>query len=267
MIVSRVLLLAAFALHLLATPHRSVSDAQAFIDSAEAELLKIGTMYQRAGWVHENFITGDTELLAANQHERVIARITELIGQSKEFEGLNLPPELRRKFLLLKLSLPMPAPKDARLREELTQVASALNGMYGKGKYCPGPNQPCLGIDEIEQRLARSRDTNQIREMWVGWHKVGAPMRDKYARFVQLSNQGAREIGFADTAVLWRSRYDMPPEQFSAEIERLWQRVEPLYRELHAYVRAKLVQKYGAIAERRDGLIPADLLGNMWAQE
>ena len=161
MILSRVLLLTAFALPVLAAPHRSVSDAQAFIDSAEAELLKIGTMYQRAGWVHENFITDDTELLSANQHERVIARITELIGQSKEFEGLNLPPELRRKFLLLKLSLPMPAPKDARLREELTQVASALNGMYGKGKYCPGPNQPCLGIDELQRRLIRSRDANQ----------------------------------------------------------------------------------------------------------
>jgi len=32
-------------------------------------------------------------------------------------------------------------------------------------------------------------------------------------------------------------------------------------------VRRKLIQKYGAVAQRKDGMIPAHLLGNMWAQE
>jgi peptidyl-dipeptidase A len=59
----------------------------------------------------------------------------------------------------------------------------------------------------------------------------------------------------------------MTPEQFSAELERLWTQVEPLYKELHAYVRHKLIAKYGAEAERKDGMIPSHLLGNMWAQE
>jgi peptidyl-dipeptidase A len=43
--------------------------------------------------------------------------------------------------------------------------------------------------------------------------------------------------------------------------------VSPLYQELHTYVRKKLIQKYGAVAQRKDGMIPAHLLGNMWAQE
>ena len=162
----------------------------------------------------------------------------------------------------------MPAPKDPKLREELTQVAASLDGSYGKGKYCPGGRQePCLGIDDLEERMAKSRDPKEIAAMWVGWHKVGAPMRDRYARFVELSNQGARELGFADTGALWRSGYDMTPEQFSADLERVWKQVEPLYKELHTYVRRKLIQKYGAAAQRKDGMIPAHLLGNMWAQE
>jgi peptidyl-dipeptidase A len=238
------------------------------MDRAEADLLKLNILDERADWVHENFITDDTELLAASEDEKVIARTTELVEEGKRFEGLALPPDLRRKFLLLKLSLPMPAPKDPKLREELTQVASSLDGMYGKGKYCPGgPNEPCLSIDDLEDRIAKSRDPKQIEAMWTGWHRVGAPMRGRYARFVELSNQGARELGFADTGVLWRSGYDMPPGEFSADLERLWKQVEPLYRELHAYVRARLIAKYGAIANRPDGMIPADLLGNMWAQE
>ena len=51
------------------------------------------------------------------------------------------------------------------------------------------------------------------------------PMRQKYGRFVQLSNKGAKEMGFKDTGAMWRSNYDMTPEQFSAEMERLWDRL------------------------------------------
>ena len=252
----------------IAAPQPTVAGARAFFDRAEAELLKLNITDERAEWVHENFITDDTELLAANEDEKVIGKTTELVEESKKFERLQLPPDLRRKILLLKLSLAMPAPRDPKLRAELTQVASSLSGMYGKGKYCPGgTGEPCFGIDDLEERIAKSRDPKQIEAMWTGWHRTGAPMRQRYARFVELSNQGARELGFADTGVLWRSGYDMTPEQFSADLERLWKQVEPLYRELHAYVRRKLIEKYGAVPDRRDGMIPADLLGNMWAQE
>jgi peptidyl-dipeptidase A len=263
-----VLSLLALPALMTAAPAPTVAEAQAFMDRAEAELLKMGILQSRAGWVQETYITDDTELLAADQNERVIARTTELVNEGKRFESLNLPPELKRKFLLLKLSLTLPAPKEAKLREELTQVAASLDGSYGKGKYCPGGDkEKCFGIDDLDERLAKSRDPRQIEGAWVGWHKVGAPMRDRYARLVELSNQGARELGYADTGALWRSGYDMTPEQFSAELERVWKQVEPLYAELHTYVRRKLIEKYGAAAQRTDGMIPADLLGNMWAQE
>jgi peptidyl-dipeptidase A len=267
-LLSIILVLLAFPIFLIAAAPPTVAEAKAFMDRADAEMLKMLTLQQRAQWVQETYITGDTELLSASEDERVIARTTELIDQSKRFDSLKLPPDLKRKFLLLKLSLTMPAPKDAKLREELTQVAASLNGSYGKGKYCPGGDkEPCLGIDDLDEKLAKSRDPKEIADLWAGWHKVGAPMRDRYARFVELSNQGARELGFTDTGALWRSGYDMTPEQFSAELERVWSEVAPLYQELHAYVRKKLILKYGVAAERKDGMIPAHLLGNMWAQE
>jgi len=260
--------LLAFPVFLTAASTPTVADAKAFMDRAEAELLKINILQQRATWVQETYITDDTEILSASENDRVIARTTELIDESKRFDSLKLPPDLKRKFLLLRLSLTMPAPKDAKLREELTQVAASLDSSYGKGKYCPGgPKEPCYGIDDLDDRFAKSRDPAAIAAMWSGWHKVGAPMRGRYARFVELSNQGARELGFSDTGALWRSGYDMTPEQFSAELERVWAEVEPLYKELHTYVRQRLIRKYGAVAQRKDGMIPAHLLGNMWAQE
>jgi peptidyl-dipeptidase A len=246
----------------------TIADAQAFMTNAEAELQKLNLMAQRAEWVAETYITGDTEILTATETEELIKRRTELVNEGKRFEALDLPADWRRKFLLMKLSLTLPAPWDAELRHELTQISSSLSADYGKGKYCPGgTSEKCFGIDDLEEEMVKLRDPKRLTEIWAGWHKVGAAMRERYARFAELSNQGARELGFADTGALWRSNYDMTPDQFSADLERLWTQVEPLYVELHAYVRRKLVQRYGAAAERTNGLIPAQLLGNMWAQE
>jgi peptidyl-dipeptidase A len=244
----------------------TVSEAEQFMNQAEVRLNEIEVKAARASWVQENFITDDTEALSADAQDQLTAATTELIEQSKRFDGLSLPPELARKFMLLRLSLTAPAPKDPALRKEMTQIAASLDADYGKGKYCRKPDD-CLDITTIERIMGDSRDPNELKDVWVGWHKVGAPMRQRYARFVQLSNQGAQELGFKDTGALWRAGYDMTPDQFSAEVERLWQQVRPLYLSLHTYVRARLVQKYGPQVVPPDGPIPAHLLGNPWAQE
>ena len=65
---------------------------------------------------------------------------------------------------------------------------------------------------------------------------------------------------------MWREKYDMPPDAFASELDRLWIQVRPLYLSLHTYTRKKLREKYGAAVVPADGPIPAHLLGNMWAQ-
>ncbi|MDP9039004.1 MAG: M2 family metallopeptidase [Acidobacteriota bacterium] len=260
----------------------TLAEAQAFMSNAEAELLDLGMQAGQAQWMQETDITDDTEAIAAKGAERLLLRTNEFVVAARRFDGIALPPDLARKFMLLKLN---GSPTDPKLVAELTQVASSLDGMYGKGKYCRSASAPsnppsasdaqsssqtaqdCLGIDDLDTLMAKSRDPKELLAYWQGWHTISPPMRDKYARLVELSNQGAREFGFKDTGVLWRSGYDMTPEQFSAELERTWTQLQPLYNELHAYVRFKLIQKYGAAAERPDGMIPAHLLGNMWAQE
>ncbi|HEY7354571.1 MAG TPA: M2 family metallopeptidase [Terriglobales bacterium] len=247
------------------TAKPTVAEAEDFMKKAEARLADLSVKGNQANWVHDNFITDDTEALAASVNDEITAVTTDLVEQSKRFDGLSMPPELARKFLLLKLALTAPGPKDPALRKEMTEIAASLESAYGKGKYC-NPAGKCLDITAIEKIMGESRDPEQLKDVWVGWHAVGAPMRKKYARFVDLSNQGARDLGFKDTGVLWRAGYDMPPEQFSAELDRLWEQVRPLYLSLYTYVRARLSQKYGANVVPPDGPIPAHLLGNPWAQ-
>ncbi len=244
----------------------TVADAETFMAQAEVRLDEMAVKASRAGWVQENFITDDTEALTADANDQLTAVTTQLLEESRKFDGLSMPPALARKFMLLKLALVAPAPHDAALRKEMTQIASSLDGDYGKGKYCRTADD-CLDITAIEKIMDENHDPKQLEDVWVGWHKVGAPMRQRYARFVELSNQGAREMGFKDVGVMWRAGYDMTPEQFSAELERLWQQVRPLYLSLHTYVRARLSQHYGPNVVPPNGPIPADLLGNPWAQE
>jgi peptidyl-dipeptidase A len=243
----------------------TLAEAQEFMKSAEARLAELAVKVNRANWVHENFITDDTQVLAADANDELTAVTTELVEVAKRYEGMKMPEELGRKFMLLKLSLTAPAPKDPKLRREMTDIAASLESDYGKAKYCRKPDD-CLDITAIEHIMESSQNREELKDLWVGWHNIGAPMRQRYARFVELSNQGAREIGFKDTGAMWRSNYDMPPDEFSAEIERLWQQVRPLYLSLHTFVRSKLAEKYGPQVVPPDGPIPAHLLGNPWAQ-
>jgi peptidyl-dipeptidase A len=244
----------------------TAADAQEFMNKAEAQLSDLSVKVQRASWVQENFITDDTQAMAADAIDEVTAVTTELVEKAKRFDGLALPPELARKFMLLKLGLTAPAPKDPALRREMTEIGVSLDADYGKGKYCR-KNGECLDITAIEKLMSTSRDPEALKEVWTGWHAIAPPMRQRYSRFVALSNQGAHEIGFKDVGALWRAGYDMTPEEFSADLERLWSQIKPLYLSLHTFVRWKLAEKYGPNVVPPDGPIPAHLLGNPWAQE
>jgi peptidyl-dipeptidase A len=244
----------------------TVAEAQEFMSKAEARLDEANIKVSHATWVQENFITEDTEALAASAIDEATALTTDLVKQAQRFDGLQMPPDLARKFLLLKLSLTAPAPSDPALRKEMTTIGVSMDSDYGKGKYCR-KNGECLDITAIEHIMASSRNREELKELWTGWHAIAPPMRQRYSRFVDLSNQGAREIGFKDTGAMWRAGYDMTPEEFSADLERLWNQVKPLYLSLHTFVRAKLVERYGPKVVPPDGPIPADLLGNPWAQQ
>jgi peptidyl-dipeptidase A len=248
----------------------TVQEAKKFLDDAEVKLDKLGVEAGRAAWVQENFITDDTEALAALTNERAIAEAVRLAKGATRFDKLKLPPDMARKMMLLKNGLTLAAPADPIESAEVTRLAASLDGAYGKGKYCPDAlakgEKKCLDIEDITRIMASSTDAKELLDAWKGWHSISPPMKANFQRFVELSNKGARELGFKDTGAMWRSKYDMPPDDFAKELDRLWDQVRPLYLSLHAYVRNKLHEKYGDIVPA-NGPIPADLLGNIWAQD
>ena len=236
----------------------------AFLADANATLLRLGVEAAEASWVQLTFITRDTEAISARANDAYTQAETRLAKDAARFAAGEGSPEEQRQITVLKNTITVAAPADAKEASELAKLLSSLGAAYGSGKYCETPKD-CLDVEAVTKILAANRDPARLRQVWEGWHTVGTPMRKDYARFVELSNKGAREIGFADTGAMWRNRYDMPADAFAKEFDRLWNQLRPLYESLHTYVRGRLHQKYGD-AVPADGPIPAHLLGNIWGQ-
>jgi len=245
----------------------AAENAVEFVASSEQQLTDLGLEVERMSWVHSNFITRDTEKLAAIAIKKFTATQVELAVEAAKFnDSGGVDGDTRRKLDMLRSGIVIPAPRDAAKTAEQSEIGTKLGGMYGKGEYCYS-NGNCLDLGHLSDIMAESRDPDALLEAWNGWRKVSPPMKDLYARQVELANEGASELGFTDLGTIWRSGYDMPPEDFPGELDRLWAEVKPLYEALHCHVRAKLGEQYGADLVPQDGPIPAHLLGNMWAQD
>jgi peptidyl-dipeptidase A len=241
--------------------------ADAFVARVNRDLEALDRELQAAGFTQSTYITADTQVLNARASERYLAYLSQAVEAAKRYEGQNLSPATARTIRLLKQNVAAPAPPDPAKRAEMTQLATRLEAMYGEGKYCPKGPESCQNLDVLSDVIAKSRNYDDLTEAWKGWHDVGSEMRDEYERFVQLANEGARALGYADLGVAWRAGYDMPPEEFDREAERLWQQVKPLYDGLHCHARSKLAEKYGEDKVPAGRPIPAHLFGNMWAQQ
>ncbi len=243
----------------------TAEDAAIFIADAEADLAEFSEYAARIYWNQATNISYDTNWLAAKVGAEYTEKVVGYANATKQFEDLDLPAELARKMQILKSGITLPAPSTDGAAKELADITTGLDATYGTGKFVYKGEE--LNLEQLSGIIASSRDPEELAAVWDGWRTISPPMKDDYARMVDIANEGARELGFDNVADMWLSNYDMPPQEMAAEVERLWTQVEPLYEELHCYVRAELNEQYGDDVQPASGMIRADLLGNMWAQQ
>jgi len=239
--------------------------AKEFVARIQQETLELSEELEAAFWVRSNFITKDTAVLAAKAGERSLAFQASVYEQAKQYKNVKTDPVTARAIELMLRGSSAPAPSDPELQAELAQVLTDMEGQYGAGKYCNDAGE-CRELQELEAVLAKSRDYDELLDVWQGWRTVSPAYRQTYQRFVELGNQGAKDSGFEDLADAWKSNYDMSSAEFTDEASRLWNQVKPFYSELQCHVRAKLNEQYGDDKVPLDQPIPAHLLGNMWSQ-
>lgn len=245
----------------------TAAEAAAFLANAEKAMFDHSLISSRADWINSTYITDDSDALAAYFGAIRTSMNVDYALEAAQFSTApGLSEETRRRLNLLRTALTLPAPTTPGAAQALNDLATSLQSSYGKGKGTLH-GEPINGSD-IEEAMGTSRNPDDLKEMWVSWHdNVGAPIRGDYGKLVDIANAGAKELGFADTGAMWRSKYDMPADDFAKLTDKIWAEVKPLYDELHCYTRTKLNEKYGDAVQPATGPIRADLLGNMWAQE
>lgn len=245
----------------------TAAEADTYVAAVEKEAADLSVPAQQTAWVNATYITDDTDALAAKSGAELTEKAVQWAKGAARFNGVTgLSYDTKRKLDLLKNGVGLPAPTTPGAATELATLTTRMSSRYGKGKGTLD-GKPINGSD-IEAAMGTTRDPAKLKEMWVSWNdNVGAPMRADYTRMTAISNAGAKELGFADVGAMWRSGYDMTPQQFEALTDQIWKEVEPLYLSLHTYVRWKLNEKYGDAVQPKTGPIRSDLLGNMWAQE
>lgn len=262
----------------------SAEEAAAFADNVEKIYESAFEEANRIQWVNSTYINYDTDWLAAKNAGELTKMSVDFAKEAAKFDNVALDPAIRRKLDFMKLGIVLPAPSREGAAEELADITTRLGSTYSTGSIDvdAAAFRPALlklrGVEgdaangkisqhETELLMRQMRDPARIAEVWTKWNDYAARMKPDYVRMVEIANDGARELGYPDAGALWRSGYDMSPEDFEAETDRLWGQVKPLYIQLHCFVRAELNKKYGDVAVPLDQPIRADLLGNMWAQE
>lgn len=243
----------------------TAADAEKFLTDVEAELSQLNLEGARAAWIYANFITEDTSALAADADQRSTEAGVKYAMEAAKFDDVDVNATQRRKLNTLKQSLVMPAPQDSEKSAELAKIGAKLGSIYGKGTYTNEAGET-FSLGDMTAKMANSRDYDELLEMWEGWRKISPEMKPLFERQSELGNEGANGLGYKDLGAMWRSNYDMSPDEFANELDRLWGQVKPLYDDLHCYVRSELGEKYGEDKVPQDKPIPAHLLGNMWAQ-
>src|SRR5215813_3359658 len=132
----------------------TAAEARRFIEEAEQKLLVMGVDAAHADWLKSTYINEDSEAVASKLDERLISATVEYAKKSTRFDKLQLPEDVARKIKLLKLSLTIATPSDPKESEELTRITTAMEGAYGKGKYCTSGPESCKGVDELSKILA-----------------------------------------------------------------------------------------------------------------
>ncbi|XP_069061119.1 angiotensin-converting enzyme 2 [Pleurodeles waltl] len=249
------------------------SQAQAFLDRFNPGAEDLSYKNSLASWAYNTNITEENAMIMNEAGANWSAFYKTASEEANTYKPENINDDATKLQILSlqeKGSSVLPDDKYNLLNKALSEMST----IYSTGKVCN--SSICLllepGLDHI---MAESRNYNERLWAWEGWRSVvGKKMRPFYETYVDLENEAARKNNYADYGDYWRSNYQTHGSQEYAysrddlkrDVERTFKEIEPLYKELHAYVRGRLHDVYGSAYIDKTGCLPAHLLGDMWGR-
>ncbi|ESO94199.1 hypothetical protein LOTGIDRAFT_215695 [Lottia gigantea] len=248
------------------TKSTDISRAKKFLREYDQQISSVYTAFVTAAWNFNTNITEHNRRIMVNRELASSMKEKELAHRANaEFDWQRVRDnDVVRQFKFL-TDIGTAAMKNETKLKRLSDVKSEMSSIYSSAKVCLSDNQ-CYSLEPgLTRLLSKSRDYEMLLEAWVKWRDAtGRHLKPLYSEFVELINEGFRDGGYNDAGDAWRSTYES--ETFEEDLERLFTQLKPLYYQLHAYVRRKLINIYGEKYFPSSGHIPAHLLGNMWSQ-
>lgn len=242
----------------------ATQDVADFVSASEAQLEDTARIDSHIYWLEGTHRTVDTEALST-WADAADSKLWLSVSRRAKMYQVDDQTELARKLKLLQLGTAFPVPSDDAKANAAAVLGTRLASTYSQFANCR-ELADCKLKNELYATMRTSSDPSMLLDAWSRWMRLGKAVKDDYLKYVEIVDEGAKELGYSDLATLWRSRYDMSSVEFEAMLDREWEKVAPLYQSLHCYARIALRRKYGASAVRTGEAIPAHLFGDMWAQ-
>lgn len=238
-------------------------EAKKLLDEYNSTAEVVWNAYTEASWKYNTDINEANKQAMLEKNLEMSNHTLEYGQRARQFDTTDFQDESVKR-IIKKLSDIERAALEKPELEEYNTLLSNMETKYSLAEVCR--NKECLPLDpDLTKIMAESRDYDELLFAWKGWRdSAGKVIREDYQRYVELANKAATLNGHSDNGAFWRSLYESPT--FEEDLEALWKELEPLYLNLHAYVRRALYKKYGTKRINLKGPIPAHLLGNMWAQ-
>ena len=246
----------------LAQNNTDEEEAKEFLASYDAEYGKLRNLATVASWNYETNITSETAELSSAAWLAVDLYQAEAAEEASQFDSSEFSEDTRRQLSKVG-SRALPDSEMAELKSLILEMGE----IYGSTKIClPWAPDTCYNLEPgLTEIMAESTNYTERQFVWQAWRtEVGRQLKPLYARYVDLKNKLAVLNGFEDAGEQWRSKYET--EDFEGDILRLYSELEPLYKELHAYIRRKLYDVYGGELINLQGPLPAHLLSDMWGR-
>ncbi|KAM6977897.1 angiotensin-converting enzyme 2 [Aplochiton taeniatus] len=252
--------------------------ARAFLQRFDEGATDLMYQYSLASWAYNTNISAEnSDKLVRSVQGAIWGEFYGKMSEESQAYPIQDISNLEIKLQLISLQDKGSGALSQDKADHLSKVMSEMSTIYSTGTVCM-PDDPfnCQTLEPgLESVMATSKDYYKRLHVWEGWRReVGMRMRPLYEDYVDLKNEAAKLNGYEDYGAYWRSNYETVEDdpkylytrdQIMEDVRSIYKQILPLYKELHAYVRAKLMETYPGHIDPR-GPLPAHLLGDMWGR-